>query len=65
MISRAVATALLLIVGVGIGSVAFAGPKASARWTGPVEFRNRSEKIVLSSFHLDTRYPSGLQIIFR
>lgn len=45
--------------------VAFAGPVASATWTGSVEFRNLSESFTYNTSVIDTTLPPGLTVIVR
>lgn len=45
--------------------VAFAGPVASATWTGSVEFRSWCQAFVCNSAALDTTLPPGLTVIVR
>lgn len=45
--------------------VAFAGPVASATWTGAVEFRNLSESFTYNASVIDSTVPPGLTVIVR
>lgn len=45
--------------------VAFAGPVASATWTGSVEFRNLSESFTYNASVIDSTVPPGLTVIVR
>lgn len=45
--------------------VAFAGPVASATWTGSVEFRSWCQAFVCNTAVLDTTLPPGLTVIVR
>lgn len=45
--------------------IAFAGPVASATWTGSVEFRNLSESFTYNASVIDSTVPPGLIVIGR
>lgn len=45
--------------------IAFAGPVASATWTGSVEFRNLSESFTYNASVIDSTVPPGLTVIVR